>query len=571
MEGLGEDALMLPDEVLGMICQELGQDRDFVTLYRCAQASKSLADPALRTMYQYHEQSPSFLQSDEFDTKLAKADFATKYADAEEFFRKWTILWRSIILSSLPNSVTYKPYCRYLRMLDFRNLLNMIEDTRFQGKIQTSFYSGAMKPFKIFSSRRWKGRQFIDGAATINAVGEPLTNSVTQIEEIAGNISPTLLPQWLGRSPKLERLVLWNGNSLVQSAGESIAGTCDKFRSLTIREWRNLTDELRSASDQALTADKLCALFLEALKPNTLHHFELISYNDIAAESFNALGRHKTLRELTLNNLSGPAIETLSNLKECTELQTLVLEDNTKSIQLESLHNDTFVEVVQWLSSCSKLRDLTLKRFWDGPAILSQVLLSPTVKLTKLSLEEYLVHATSSRLFHTALSEQKTLEAIWLRGSGEDSVPDDLTIMVEGLSNVPHLKELVLKDVSDDFTEDHITQLALSLPELEELWTSGEYVSANLLTVLRNLRCLKKFDLYAISQFTSDEILDFLSQLDPVTQRGFQLSIMAADPNQGNLSEAEQDLIRDFIRTNLDGRFDFVLWRDVESSDSDSD
>lgn len=42
----------LPDEMLSMICQELGMDRDFGSLFRCALASKSLADPALRTMYQ---------------------------------------------------------------------------------------------------------------------------------------------------------------------------------------------------------------------------------------------------------------------------------------------------------------------------------------------------------------------------------------------------------------------------------------------------------------------------------------------------------------------------------------
>jgi hypothetical protein len=44
--------MSLPDEVLTMVCQELGLDREFGTLYRCAQVSKSLADPALRIMYQ---------------------------------------------------------------------------------------------------------------------------------------------------------------------------------------------------------------------------------------------------------------------------------------------------------------------------------------------------------------------------------------------------------------------------------------------------------------------------------------------------------------------------------------
>jgi hypothetical protein len=43
----------LPDELLSMVCQELGYDGDFGALYKCALSSKSFADPALRTMYQY--------------------------------------------------------------------------------------------------------------------------------------------------------------------------------------------------------------------------------------------------------------------------------------------------------------------------------------------------------------------------------------------------------------------------------------------------------------------------------------------------------------------------------------
>lgn len=43
---------LLPDEILSLICQELGQEREFGTLYNCALSVKSLADPALRTLYQ---------------------------------------------------------------------------------------------------------------------------------------------------------------------------------------------------------------------------------------------------------------------------------------------------------------------------------------------------------------------------------------------------------------------------------------------------------------------------------------------------------------------------------------
>ena len=49
------------------------------------------------------------------------------------------------------------------------------------------------------------------------------------------------------------------------------------------------------------------------------------------------------------------------------------------------------------------------------------------------------------------------------------------------------------------------------------------------------------------------------------------MSLMASDPNQGNLSDTEQDLIRDYVRANLDGRFDFVLWREADTSDSEDD
>ena len=47
------DVKTLPDEVLNLICEDLGQQRDFSTLFKCAQSCTSLADPALRTMYRY--------------------------------------------------------------------------------------------------------------------------------------------------------------------------------------------------------------------------------------------------------------------------------------------------------------------------------------------------------------------------------------------------------------------------------------------------------------------------------------------------------------------------------------
>ena len=433
----------------------------------------------------------------------------------------------------------------------------MLEDFKFTGPTLKAFFTGGLESFH-FPKREFK-RQTVDVLATLNAVGDTLTLKTTQIEEIAGHLSPGFLPRWISRTLKLQSLVLWKGDALANGAGQAIAEKCEDFRSLTVHEW--LSPD----------ADAVFAAFLDELKLDTLAYFEMISYNNIGSASFTGLGRHKSLHELKLANLSPDAVQNLNQLKDCTEVQTLSIEDNLGTTQLEALNNDVFVEVVAWLGSCSKLRDLTLKKLQDGPAILSQILSSPNLNLSRLSLEGYYVRNQSSRLFHTALSEQKSLASISLRGNGEDTVPDDLQIMVEGLSNCQSLRELVLKDVSDEFSEEHIASLALSLPLLEEFWTSGDVVTSNLLVALTQLRRLKSLTLYALTQFTCDEILDFLGQLDTNTQQGFSMFLMAADPNQGSLSEVEQDLIRDFVRTDLDGRFDFVLWRDAETSDSEDD
>ncbi|KIX02401.1 uncharacterized protein Z518_08342 [Rhinocladiella mackenziei CBS 650.93] len=546
----------LPDEILSLICQELGKDGDFGSLYKCALSSKSFADPALRTLYQLHQNSPAFEQRDDLEVRQRPVDFATKAAEQAQFYRKWTILWRSIILSGVDDLITYKPYCRYIKTLDFRNLSAMLDDLKFTGPVRKAFFANGLESFHF--PKKEFNRQVVDVVATVNAIGEAVTAKTTLLEEIDGHISPGFLPRWISRSPKLETMVLWKGDALANGAGAAIAEHCESFRNLTLHEW--LSPD----------ADDAFATFLHELKADTLGYFEMISYNNLGKRSFEALGRHKSLQQLDLGNLNQEAMQNLNALQECTEIHTLKLDDNFGTVQLEALNNDVFLEVVEWLSSCRKLRDLSLKKFFDGPALLSRVLYSPNVKLTRLSLEGYTVRHTSAQLFHSALAEQKSLESVWLKGNGEDTTPDDLQIMVEGLSHLTNLRELVLKDVSDEFTEEHIICLALNLPHLEDFWTSGGEVSANILLPLANLKNLKNLTLYAMTQFAADEIVDFLERLDRETQKGFNLSLMAADP-ESDLSESEQEIIREYIRVNLDGRFDFVLWREAEPSDSEDD
>ena len=41
----------LPDDVLHLICEQLGAQKQFATLYRCALSSHRFSEPALKTLY----------------------------------------------------------------------------------------------------------------------------------------------------------------------------------------------------------------------------------------------------------------------------------------------------------------------------------------------------------------------------------------------------------------------------------------------------------------------------------------------------------------------------------------
>jgi hypothetical protein len=47
--------------------------------------------------------------------------------------QRWSILWRSIIASAL--DATLFPYCRYIRNLDFRDLINLLDEDQFRNKV----------------------------------------------------------------------------------------------------------------------------------------------------------------------------------------------------------------------------------------------------------------------------------------------------------------------------------------------------------------------------------------------------------------------------------------------------
>jgi hypothetical protein len=80
---------------------------------------------------------------------------------------------------------------------------------------------------------------------------------------------------------------------------------------------------------------------------------------------------------------------------------------------------------------------------------------------------------------------------------------------------------------------------------------------------IRTLPNLRSLSFHAVTSFTYDGIMDYISTLQP-TNAGLQLSIMCADV-KSDLAPHEISNIRDELAAKVDGKFDFVLYREAES------
>lgn len=298
-------------------------------------------------------------------------------------------------------------------------------------------------------------------------------------------------------------------------------------------------------------------MFFNGLRENTLASFEIISYSNIGVESFLALSCHRdSLTELKLSSLKSDSILALAMLKGCTSLKVLHLED-LFCTDLEDPPNDIFLEVIAWLQDCKRLQEISFKRFMNAPAILTPLLLDNQIHLLKVAVDFYTMR--DSREFHQALAHQKALESLWLGGDGAGVVRDDIDIFVESLSKLTHLRELSLRDVSDYFQDEHIRQLARNLSELEGLWTGGFGITDAIWKDMSGLSKLKRLDFAAMTSFSADGILQFISDLGP-GNRGLVLVVMNADV-ESNIGDEDQAIIRETLATKLDGRWDFTLMR----------
>ena len=501
-------------------------------------------------------------------SEVNEANFERNVAAVKKICSQWALQWKSIIRSSLGH--TRYPYCLYIRSLDLRNLKELLEDLWFRDFSQ-SFFAGDMAQFHRLPDTPMK--QKIRGAKTmykkldvpviLDLVGESITNYVSTaatqnratvaLEEISGEINGLALSRWVSRISKLKSLTLWDGAALNESVATSIGHNCPHFDDLTF---------YRSNAD----IDQDLASFFSGLKKDTLRSFAALSANAVGPETLLSLNHHKSsLQRLKLDGLRSAAIKTLSFLQECVNLEFLEIQDADGSVNLEATENDIFLEVIAWLGRCENLRELLLRNLTSGPAILTQVCLRNNTRLHTLQVANYTLLGNQD--FHRALSHQTSLESLSLKADPEGAFRDDIDVLVFSISQLPKLRYLDLVNTSDYFRTSEILSLSSALTRLEELSFSGYDVTDDVWHGLANLHQLRILNISAMTSFSFNGILSYISSLED-SNKGLALWVMSQKA-ENPLSDYEQSIIKQSIVEKVDGKFDFTLFREVDS-DSES-
>lgn len=87
---------------------------------------------------------------------------------------------------------------------------------------------------------------------------------------------------------------------------------------------------------------------------------------------------------------------------------------------------------------------------------------------------------------------------------------------------------------------------------------------------MSNLHFLRSLTFQAMTSFTFDGVMSYIDTLSEGNS-GLLLSVLNSTIEY-NLNDTEITVIRDALATKVDGRFDFVLFREPESDyPSDSD
>jgi len=562
MSGIAGDPILPPD-LLHLLCAELAnpQDPDFSTLFQCAVSSRYFATAgALSNLYKISNLS-----------SVTGGDYeGYNSADQELLVQKWSILWKSIILSTLDS--TMYPYCRYLRVLDLRDLGFFLDHDMFRGKVLKNFFAREMARFNMLSDTpyRVRGKMRLDIRGIMLAIGDTITKQSPMLEVLTEpamlDVFSTALLEWPSRLEKLQFLQLGTGKALAdETLQELLVASCPKLHKLEIYSWPN--------DDRS---DYCMAQFLRRLRPNSLTLFQNDSGCGIGSETCQALALHAgSLRTLHLA-IGDSGIPDLGTLQPCTSVESLTLTDLRSPHDLKATQNDVFTNMVVWLQQCTKLRDLALNDFVSAPDLLTPVLEKQNIQLHHLQInalrDNGLYILKENQAFHQAISCQTKLASLLLKADADGSTRDDVELLCNCLCAMKSLKRLNLTRITEYFTDFHVSMLSEHLVNLEELRVDGYGITDASLDRLSSLPYLISLEFGGLTTFTTKGLIDFVEHLGRGNQ-GFALSVERAAVD-GMLDVAERIQVRDAIAAKVNGRFTYEPIADPDISEfegSDSD
>jgi hypothetical protein len=413
-------------------------------------------------------------------------------------------------------------YCRFIRVLNFDMLAQMLKSEHFSNKMNSRFLFGNPIPVPQGQATIC---DFIKKLTTIN-------NSFTSAGDFKTLLpyslsQPETLERFIRQSPKLVSLVIPYGQGLSLSTATAIKECCKDFSHLTLDCSR---DNYRDLGD-----------FLKALKANTLHYIKIRS-GFIEERCLEGIANHATsLRQLELRHLSDSGYTNLNLIKGCEFIEQLTLEHGDPGYW-KNTDNGVDNGIIEWLKQCQTLQYLVLDGFANGEEIVEHILNSD-VKLRHLSLNNF----SCSYEFADALSKHQSLETLRLKGYTSNIK----RTLVSSLCALNQLRELSLVGVDHNFERTEFDSLVEYLCQLEFLQIGGGKAGAETLQVLARLKCLKRLEFITNLPITGEQVLEFLSTLD---QKGFVLVLITdSDIDHDQLEEIEQS-----IREKLQGRFKLV-------------
>ena len=278
--------------------------------------------------------------------------------------QKWSILWRTIIMSALGK--TLYPYCRHLRMLDLRDLGYLLEDDKFRGKISKQFFADDLAQFHFLMNTplRLGGKRFerLDRNKIISAVGNKITQQAPLLEGISEpvmlDVLTNNLPIWGPRLGHLRRLELFDGKAFADETVRNLLHAhCPNLEIVGVYL------SSHPESDQAMAA------FISGMPKDKLVEFENMGDCGIGAETCLALNHHgNSLRQLKLS-LDEQGVLSLGLLQSCTSLHTLAIGTEKPSVDLKATQNDVYLEIVEWLKKCKELKDLSFHNIASAPGL----------------------------------------------------------------------------------------------------------------------------------------------------------------------------------------------------------